>query len=90
MIERVVFDGPDRVMTIGMHRSFTGALRRAIEVRDRTCTHPYCDLRADRCDADHALPYIEGGPTDRPTAAWAAPFTTATARSPDEAHPTPE
>ena len=36
MIERVVFDGPDRVQAVGHQRAFTGALRRAIEVRDRT------------------------------------------------------
>lgn len=36
IIERAVFDGPSRVTDIGQQRRFTGALRRAIELRDRT------------------------------------------------------
>ena len=43
-IERVVFDGPNRVISVSHKRRFTGAVRRAIEVRDRHCTHPSgCD-----------------------------------------------
>ena len=90
VIERVVFDGPDRVMTVGMHRTFTGALRRAIEVRDRTCTHPYCDLRADRCDADHALPYIEGGPTEQGNGRMGCPFHNRHGKKPRRGPPDPE
>ena len=63
VIERVVFDSPDRVMAVGTARLFTGALRRAIEVRDRHCTHPACAVPAARCDVDHVIPYNEGGPT---------------------------
>ncbi len=44
-------------------RCFTGATRRAIEVRDRRCSHPGCDLQASRCQIDHIQPYAEGGPT---------------------------
>ena len=63
-LERVVFDGPDRVISVSRRRSFTGALRRAIEVRDRHCQHPSgCDEPADRCDVDHIQPYADGGPT---------------------------
>ena len=83
VIERVVFDGPDRVMSVGMQRNFTGALRRAIEVRDRTCTHPYCDVRADRSDADHVCRTSRAAQPSRATAGSVAPSTTATARSPD-------
>lgn len=64
VIERAVFDGPSRVMDIGTQRRFTGALRRAIELRDRTCTHPYCDAPAERCDGDHWIPHEAGGPTE--------------------------
>ena len=64
-IERVVFDGPSRVVDVGVRqRLFTGALRRAIEVRDRVCYHHYCDIRAPRCQIDHEIPYAVGGPTD--------------------------
>lgn len=37
-VERIVFDSPSRVLDVGVRqRFFTGALRRAIEVRDRHC-----------------------------------------------------
>ena len=64
-IERIVFDGPSRVIEVGVHRRFfTGALRRAIEVRDRHCQHSSgCDVPADRCEIDHIVPYSRGGLT---------------------------
>ncbi|CAN5711726.1 HNH endonuclease signature motif containing protein [soil metagenome] len=63
-IERIVFDGPSRVIDVGARtRCYSGALRRAIEVRDRACTHPLCDQPPDRCQIDHIDPYANGGPT---------------------------
>ncbi len=44
-------------------RLFTGATRRAIEVRDRTCAHPTCDVPASRCQIDHIQPWSHGGET---------------------------
>jgi Domain of unknown function (DUF222) len=68
-IERVVFDGPDRVLSVSRRRRFTGALRRAIEVRDRHCQHPSgCDEPAENCDIDHKQPYSEGGETSQENA----------------------
>ena len=65
-LERIVFDGPDRVISVSHKRRFTGALRRAIEVRDRHCRHPSgCDEPASRCDVDHIIPHSEGGPTSQ-------------------------
>ncbi len=62
-IERVVF-GPERRVEVGVTaRLFTGATRQAIMLRDRQCTHPYCEVRASDCDVDHIVPYAEGGPT---------------------------
>ena len=64
MIERVVFDSPSRVIDVGVRqRLFTGATRRAIEVRDRECFHPLCDMVADDCEGDHVEPYALGGLT---------------------------
>ncbi len=63
LIERVVFDGPSRVIDIGHTRTFQGALRRALEVRDRHCTHPGCDVPADRCQGDHVIAWSHDGPT---------------------------
>ena len=63
-VERVVFDGPDRIKNIGVRRRlFTGATRRAVEVRDRECFHEFCERRADECEIDHVQPYSAGGPT---------------------------
>ena len=64
-IERIVFDGPSRVIDVGVRqRLFTGALRRAIEVRDRHCQHPSgCDVPAEQCHIDHITPYAERGLT---------------------------
>ena len=44
-------------------RFFTGAARRAIEVRDRHCTHPGCYVPTERCQVDHIVPFEAGGPT---------------------------
>jgi hypothetical protein len=63
LIERAVFDPPDRVQVSATSRLFTGATRRGIELRDRECTHPYCDRPAADCQVDHIQPYAEGGPT---------------------------
>jgi len=65
-IETIMFDGPERVISVSRRRRFTGALRRAIEVRDRHCQHPSgCDEPADGCDVDHIVPYTDGGPTSQ-------------------------
>ena len=48
-VERVVFDGPDRVKNVGVHRRlFAGATRRAAQVQERDCFHPFCDQPAGR------------------------------------------
>jgi Domain of unknown function (DUF222) len=63
LIERIVFDGPRRIIEVGHSRLFRGALRRALEIRDRRCTHPTCDVPASRCEADHITPWSHAGPT---------------------------
>jgi hypothetical protein len=64
-VERIVFASPSRVLDVGVRqRFFTGALRRAIEVRDRHCQHPCgCDVPAERCHIDHNTRYADGGLT---------------------------
>jgi uncharacterized protein DUF222 len=68
VIERIVFAGPSRVIDVGHQRLFTGALRRAIEARDRFCTGPGCDVPAADCDIHHSRPHSHGGPTDQTNA----------------------
>ncbi|HEY1826478.1 MAG TPA: DUF222 domain-containing protein [Acidimicrobiales bacterium] len=63
MIERAVFGPANRVEISEKSRLFTGATRRALEVRDRECQHPICHVPAERCEADHITPYSEGGLT---------------------------
>jgi hypothetical protein len=61
--ERAVFEPPDRVQVSATARLFTGATRRGIQLRDRECTHPYCDRPAVDCEVDHIQPYADGGLT---------------------------
>ena len=64
-IERAVF-APGRRVEVGItSRFFTGATRRAIELRDQECQHPYCDEPAERCQADHIVEFSKGGPTSQ-------------------------
>jgi len=64
-IETFLFDG-QTVIASSPRRTFTGRLRRAIEVRDRRCQHPAgCDEPAPRCDVDHIVPASHGGPTSQ-------------------------
>jgi hypothetical protein len=63
-VERVVFDSPSRVIDVGVaRRLFSGATRRAVEVRDRECFHHTCDEPAGHCQADHVEPWAAGGAT---------------------------
>lgn len=65
-LETILFDGPSTVVSVSKKRRFTGALRRAVEARDRHCQHPSgCDVPADRCDVDHILPRRRAGPTSQ-------------------------
>ncbi|MGQ0519742.1 MAG: DUF222 domain-containing protein [Actinomycetota bacterium] len=62
--ERVVFDTPSRVIDVGeTRRLFTGALRRAVQVRDRECFEDLCDVPAEWCQVDHIEPWAAGGRT---------------------------
>jgi Domain of unknown function (DUF222) len=63
LIERVVFAGPNRITDISHARTFHGALRRALDVRDRRCGHPTCDVPAHRCEGDHVMAWSQGGLT---------------------------
>ena len=66
MLESVIFDGPITVVGVSRRRTFTGALRRAIQVRDRRCRHESeCDVRADQCDVDHVVSWINDGQTSQ-------------------------
>jgi Domain of unknown function (DUF222) len=61
--ERVVFTPNKRAECSVTSRFFTGATRRAIELRDLECTHQYCEVPAEQCQIDHIIPYCQGGLT---------------------------
>jgi hypothetical protein len=63
--ERVVFTPGKRIEVSPTTRFFHGATRRAIEIRDRECTHECCDIAADRCEIDHVIPFSAGGRTEQ-------------------------
>lgn len=66
LIESVLFDGPSTVISVSSKRTFTGALRRAVQVRDRRCRHPSgCEVPAERCDVDHIRPHVVDGLTSQ-------------------------
>jgi hypothetical protein len=63
-LERVVFGADARVIDVGAaQRLFTGATRRALEVRDLECRHETCEVPAQDCEGDHVVPWAEGGRT---------------------------
>ena len=65
-LETVLFDGPSTVISVSHRRTFTGRLRRAVQVRDRHCQHKSgCDVPADQCDIDHIVPHAANGPTSQ-------------------------
>ncbi len=65
-LETILFDGPSTVLSVSHRRAFAGAVRRAVEVRDRHCQHPAgCDVPANKCDVDHIVPHSRGGETSQ-------------------------
>jgi hypothetical protein len=59
-----VLGGDGQVLDLGRSRRlFTGAVRRALVLRDGGCAFPTCDRPARWCDAHHILPASLGGPT---------------------------
>jgi hypothetical protein len=61
--ERALFTLGNRVDVSVRARLFSGGTRRAIELRDRLCTHPHCYEPAESCQVDHIQTYASGGLT---------------------------
>jgi hypothetical protein len=67
-------DAETRLMRLGDHgeilslgltrRLFTHGQRLALTVRDGGCIWPHCGAPPSWCDAHHAIPWSQGGPTD--------------------------
>ena len=82
VIERIVFDGPSRVLDLGHARSFAGAVRRAIEVRDRHCQGPGCPIPAPPATSTTSTATARAAPPTPTTAEPTAASTTADASAP--------
>ena len=66
VMEAFLFDGPHTVLATSKQRTFRGALRRAVQVRDRRCQHTsVCPRPSSECDVDHRRPAARGGPTSQ-------------------------
>ena len=64
LVQAFIYDGV-HPLGASSQRTFTGRLRRAIQVRDRRCQHPSgCDEPMNRCDVDHITPVADGGQTE--------------------------
>jgi Domain of unknown function (DUF222) len=61
--ERIVFAPGARIECSPRARFFSGATRRAIEVRDQACTHDFCEVASQKCQIDHIVPFGQGGET---------------------------
>jgi hypothetical protein len=72
--ERAIFTLGTRVDVSVRARLFTGGTRRAIELRDRLCTHPYCGEPIEDCQVDHIWTWGTGGPTTQENGRLLCPF----------------
>jgi hypothetical protein len=90
-VERVVFDGPSRVLDVGAtQRLFRGATRRAVETRDLFCWHDACDAPYTRCDIDHIQRVEHNGPTTQTNGRVACPHHNPGRRRPHQPPPPPD
>lgn len=64
LVVPAVMNGDGQVLDLGRgRRLFTGAIRRALQLRDGGCAFPSCDRPARWCDAHHRVFWLDGGPT---------------------------
>jgi hypothetical protein len=63
-ISRIIVDQDGSPVEAGeARRIISSALRRALELRDRGCTHPGCDMPVRWCEAHHIIHWAQGGKT---------------------------
>ena len=70
----MVFAPGTRIECSIKSRFFTGATRRAIELRDQQCTNEHCEEPAERCQADHIVEYSQGGLSTQENGRLLCPF----------------
>jgi len=63
-VSRVLMRGESEVLDVGRTtRVVPSAVRRALILRDKACTHPGCTRPHHWCDAHHVVHWADGGPT---------------------------
>ena len=63
-VSRVLMRGESEVLDVGRTtRVVPAAIRRALVVRDKGCTHPGCDRPHHWCDVHHVVHWADGGDT---------------------------
>jgi len=63
-VRRMVVDSAGVIVDVGRkQRLFTGPVRDAILLSERTCIWPGCTRPATECQADHLIPWANAGPT---------------------------
>ncbi|GAA2508660.1 HNH endonuclease [Winogradskya humida] len=61
----VILGGQGQILNAGRRRrNATGAIRRALHIRDRGCTFPGCDRPPRWTDGHHLWHWADGGPTN--------------------------
>jgi len=64
-IGRVLMRGKSEILDLGRRtRLITPPQRRALQIRDRTCSEEGCDLPGIYCDGHHIVHWLQHGPTD--------------------------
>lgn len=63
-IRSMVFGAKSQILDIAQEsRFFPKYMRRALQAKYRGCAYPGCTMPASRCEADHIIPWEEGGAT---------------------------
>ncbi len=63
-VSRVLMQGGSEVLDVGRStRTVPAAIRRALVLRDKGCTHPGCTRPHHWCDAHHVMHWVDGGST---------------------------
>ncbi len=71
----VVLGGDSEILDVGRtKRLVTDAIRKALNVRDQSCTTLGCTMPAEFCEAHHIVPWSQGGKTSLQDSKLLCPF----------------
>jgi 5-methylcytosine-specific restriction endonuclease McrA len=71
----VVLGARSEILDVGrMKRLVNDAIRKALNLRDQTCTTLGCTMPAEFCEAHHIVPWSQGGKTSLKDCKLLCPF----------------